>query len=390
MIRLKSLWKSPESHIHALGWGWMIGFDTLQYITGDVVQITEQEAECYATAANELYEMYIEAAQYVIDNNLFSQLAIPANMIEQIKYTWESDRHLHLYGRFDFSGGTDGQPIKLIEFNSDTATCIPETAVVQWAHLKANQLDDSLQFNSLYELLKENFARLRELNEDLAPTLLISTIKGFPEDDTNVEVLGEAAKEVGFEVDYCHIENVHFSAEEGIFVRNDFDEYFRFNFWFKLVPWEYIAYDEPELMALLNQIVMNHKAIVINPAYNLLFQSKGILKVLWDLYPAHPLLLETSDKPLKNKEYCVEKVLLGREGANVRILDKNAQIMLEKEGEYGGYPKIYQEYVEFLRDYQGNCYQAGVFFAYEAAALGFRRGGRIIDNTAQFTGHIIS
>ena len=34
----------------------------------------------------------------------------------------------HLYGRFDLSGGLDGKPIKLIEFNADTATCIPETA----------------------------------------------------------------------------------------------------------------------------------------------------------------------------------------------------------------------------------------------------------------------
>ncbi|MCU0390087.1 MAG: glutathionylspermidine synthase family protein [Thermoflexibacter sp.] len=390
MIKLKSLWKSPENQIYTLGWGWMMGLDTLQYITGDIVQITEQEAENYADAVNELYQMYITAAQYVIDNQLFNQLAIPENIVEMIKYTWEDDRHLHLYGRFDLSGGTDNQPIKLIEFNSDTATCIPETAVIQWAHLKANQLDETLQFNSLYDLLKENFIRLREANSDLTPTLLISTMKDFPEDDTNVEVLGEAAQEAGFEVDYCHIEDVHFSPEDGIFTRNHFDNYYRYDFWFKLVPWEYIAYDEPELMNILNKIVMNRKAVVINPAYNILFQSKGILKVLWDLFPQHPLLLETSDTILTNKEYCVEKVLFGREGANVKILDRNSQTMIEKQGEYGEYPKIYQEYVEFLRDYQGNCYQAGVFFAYEAAALGFRRGGRIIDNTAQFTGHLIS
>jgi glutathionylspermidine synthase len=389
MIKLKSLWKSPENQIYALGWNWMVGVDTLPYITGDMVQLSEQEAENYATAANELYDMYVEAAQYVIDHELFHQLGIPPNMVEMIKYTWEDDRHLHLYGRFDLSGGTDSQPIKLIEFNSDTATCIPETAIVQWAHLKANGLDDAWQFNSLYDLLKENFVRLRELNANLPPTLLISAMKDFPEDDTNVEVLGEAAKEAGFEVAYCYVEDVQFSAEEGIYMRDQFDNYFRFNFWFKLVPWEYIALDEPDLMYILNEIVLHHKAVIINPAYNLIFQSKGILKILWDLFPNHPLLLETSNFPLKNKEYCVEKTLFGREGANVRILDKNEQIMVEKEGDYGHYPKVYQEYVEFLRDYQGNCYQAGVFFAYEAAALGFRRGGRVIDNTAQFTGHLI-
>lgn len=390
MIKLKSLWKSPESQIYTLGWNWMMGVDTLPYITGDIVEISEQEADSYAQAANELYEMYIAAGQYIIDNHLFSQLAIPDNLVEMIKYSWENERHLHLYGRFDLSGGTDGQPIKLIEFNADTATCIPETAVVQWAHLKANGLDDTWQFNSLYDLLKANFERLKELNADLPPTLLISTMKDFPEDDTNMQVLGEAAKEAGFEVAHCCIEDVQFSAEEGIYISDAVGNYYRFNFWFKLVPWEYIAYDEPELMDILTKIVLNEKVIILNPSYTLLFQSKGILKILWDLFPDHSLLLETSDKPLKNKPFCVEKSLFGREGANVKILDGNEQIMAERDGDYGDYPKIYQDYVEFLRDYQGNCYQAGVFFAYEAAALGFRRGGRILDNTAQFTGHLIS
>jgi glutathionylspermidine synthase len=390
MIKLKSIWESPENHIHALGWDWMVGVDTLQYITKDMVEITELEAEAYAEATNELYEMYIQAAQYVIDNALFEQLAIPPNVVEMIKYTWENDRHLHLYGRFDLSGGTDNKPIKLIEFNADTATCIPETAVVQWAHLKANGLDNTLQFNSLYDLLKMNFERLRELNEDIKPTLLISTMKDFPEDDTNMQVLGEAAKEAGFEVAHCFIENVHFSADEGVYMRDHFDNFYKFNFWFKLIPWEYIAYDEPELMEILNKLVLNNQLLVLNPAYTLLFQSKGILKILWDLFPQHPLLLQTSDKPLTDVEYNVEKTLFGREGANIRILDQAGQPMMQKEGDYGDYPKIYQEYIDFLRDYQGNCYQAGVFFAYEAAALGFRRGGRIIDNTAQFTGHLIA
>ncbi|TAH21205.1 MAG: glutathionylspermidine synthase family protein [Cytophagales bacterium] len=390
MIKLKSLWKSPENQIYALGWQWMVGVDTLQYITGDIVEISEEEANNYAQAANELYEMYVAAGQYVIDNHLFSQLAIPENLIETIKYSWENERHLHLYGRFDLSGGTDGMPIKLIEFNADTATCIPETGVVQWAHLKANGLDDTWQFNSLYDMLKANFERLKDLNADLLPTLLISTMKDYPEDETNVQVLGEAAKEAGFEVAYCHVEDVQFSAEEGIYTHDHFDNFYHFNFWFKLVPWEYIAYDEPELMDILNKIVLNEKAIVLNPAYTLLFQSKGILKILWDLFPNHPLLLETSDKPLKNKMYCVEKSLFGREGANIRILNSGEETVAERDGDYAHYPKIYQDYVEFLRDYQGNCYQAGVFFAYEAAAVGFRRGGRILDNTAQFVGHLIS
>ncbi len=46
-----------------------------------------------------------------------------------------------------------------------------------------------------------------------------------------------------------------------------------------------------------------------------MFQSKAFMKVLWDLYPNHPLLLETSFEPLKGKAQ-VEKKIFGREGAN--------------------------------------------------------------------------
>ena len=127
---------------------------------------------------------------------------------------------------------------------------------------------------------------------------------------------------------------------------------------------------------------------MLNPAYTLLFQSKGILKVLWQLFPNHPLLLETASTPLVNKT-SVEKVLFGREGANVKILDTAGNAVSETEGEYFEQNKVYQEYVDFLQDAEGSYYQAGVFFAGEACGLGFRKGGKIINNTAQFVGHII-
>ena len=366
----------------------MLGEDTLKYISNEVVVVKEFEAERYYEACNELYEMFVQAGQYVLDNNLIKTLGIPDSMEEIIRLSWEDDRHLHLYGRFDLSGGIDGQPIKLIEFNSDTATSIPETAIVQWAHLKANGLDESKQFNALYENLVENFRKLKDLNPDLPPKLLLSTLKNFPEDESNVQVIGEAAKEAGFKVQYEYIEDVEFSPEEGIFAKDEEGNFNQAFFWFKLVPWEYIAVDEPDLLLILTQIIKSRKAVVLNPPYSLLFQSKGILNILWKLYPNHRYLLETDLERLRLKD-SVEKVFLGREGSNVRILDKNGHVIKGLSGEYGDQQKIYQEYVEFVKDENNLRYQAGVFFAYESCALGYRRGGSIIDNTAQFVGHLI-
>lgn len=389
MISLEPLRISPDTQLRNLGWDWMLGQDTLPYLSNEVVLVTPQEVEAYYEAVNELFEMFVAAGQHVIDTNRFAELGIPANLVELIKLSWDDDRHIHLYGRFDLTGGIDGKPIKLIEFNADTATCLPETAVVQYAHLKANKLDESRQFNSVFETLTGQFEELLAVNPDLQPTLLLSAMRDFPEDDANVALLGEAASEAGFEAEFDFIDNVEFSVDEGIFWQNPKNGQFeKMDFWFKLIPWESIAEDEPELAAILTDLVRKRLVVVLNPAYTLLFQSKYILKILWELYPNHPLLLETDTKPLAGRA-CVEKVLFGREGANVRILNADGSEQLAVDGEYGAYPKIYQEYVDFPKDSDGHSYQAGVFYAGEACGLGFRRGGLILDNGAGFVGHLV-
>lgn len=389
MIKLKTLSNHPEKALQNVGWNWMLGTDTSPYVISDMVVISEELANQYYEAAGTLYDMLIEAGQYAIDNNLFKEMGIPENLVELIKTSWIDDRHVHLYGRFDLAGGIDHEPIKLIEFNADTATCIPETAVVQWAHLRMNGMDDSRQFNTVYETLVSQFRFLKDINNDLNPSILFSTMRGYAEDDANVNLLSEAAKEAGFDTDFAYVEDVEFSNGQGIFkFESESGSFVRFDFWFKLVPWEYIGNDEPELAAMLTDIVKTRKALILNPAYTLLFQSKYILKILWDLYPYHPLLLQTERYALPHKK-SVSKVLFGREGANVSILEKGGEVLESVEGEYDSQSKIFQEYLNFPTDEAGFSYQAGVFYAGEACGLGFRRGGRILDNTAQFVGHVV-
>jgi len=127
----------------------------------------------------------------------------------------------------------------------------------------------------------------------------------------------------------------------------------------------------------------------LNPAYTLMFQSKAFMAILWDLYPNHPLLLETSFEPLEGIAQ-VEKKIFGREGANTVIVDENEEVMAETDGEYGEFPSIFQEYVELPQNDKGESYQAGVFYAYEGCGLGFRKGGLILDNGSQFVGHVVT
>ncbi len=63
--------------------------------------------------------------------------------------------------------------------------------------------------------------------------------------------------------------------------------------------------------------------------------------------------------------------------------------MEERDGPYDNYKKVYQEYIEFSKDAKGAKYQAGVFFAYEACGLSFRKGSEIMDNMSKFVGHVL-
>ena len=390
-MKLKKIEPLDNGYLESIGFGWHTDLDGSRYIANELVSITQDEAEAFYEATNELYDMYVAAAEYVINNDLFHELGIPFNLVDTIKASWENDVHWHLYGRFDLAGGVDGKPIKLIEFNADTPTSLFETAIIQWAMLKFNNLDEAAQFNDVYEALVENFKRLVTLQEDTSAfdeyyegwKILFSSIAGSVEDENTTRLLESAARDAGFECDFAFASEVSFDDENGIFWNGQNWEY-----WFKLIPWEMIAIDESDLALIIKNIIKNQKAIILNPAYTLLFQSKGIMKILWDLYPNHPLLLESSFEPLKGKKQ-VKKPFLAREGANVSIINSDGSIEIQNDGEYANGKFLYQEFADFAKDENGNSYQAGMFFAFEGCALGFRKGKDIIDNYSKFVGHII-
>ena len=374
-----------------IGFSWHTDTDGSAYIADELVEVSAAEAEAYYKAGNELYDMYAEAAEYVIENDLFFELGIPFNLVETIKKSWENDVHWHLYGRFDLAGGIDGKPIKLIEFNADTPTGLFETAIVQWAMLKVNNMDEEKQFNTVYESISENFKRLITLFDDTdlfedryeGWRILFSSIEGDDEEEVTTKLLRRMADDAGFLTGFEFLQNVQFDDESISDSQNQDYEY-----WFKLFPWEDISIEEGELALTLQKIMESQSAIILNPAYTLLFQSKGMLKILYDLFPDSPYLLETSYEPLTGKAY-VEKKVFGREGANVKFFSAEGSVETETDGEYGHYKSVYQEAVEFPQDHEGNYYQAGVFFAYEACGLGYRRGGKILDNMSKFVGHVI-
>jgi len=391
MLNLQKTTPLDIDYLESLGFVWHTDSDESSYISDELLVISEEEAEAYYEATNALYDMVVEAAEHVVENNLFHEIGIPFNLVDVIKESWENDVHWHLYGRFDLAGGIDGKPIKLLEFNADTPTALFETAIIQWAMLKQDGLEESSQFNTLYEALVDNFKRLVTLEEDVSDfeehydgwNFLFTSVKGNSEEENTVRLLQHIATEAGYQTEFAYIDDIEFSPDEGISYNDK-----NYELWFKLIPWEDIALEESDLAMLLTNIIKNQKAIIFNPAYTLLFQSKGLLKILWDLYPDHPLLLETSFEPLTGQKQ-VKKPVFGREGGSVSILDASGNDVESVAGDYDRHKMVYQSYTELATDAQGDSYQAGVFYAYEACGLGFRKGGKILDNMSKFVGHIV-
>ena len=345
-MKVTPLTPLTQESLEAIGLEWHTDLDSTPYVAPEMIEVSQEEAQAYYDAGNELYDMFCEAGQYVIDKNLFFELDIPVSLIPMIKQSWEEEVHWHLYGRFDFAGGLDGMPIKLLEFNADTPTMLYESSVIQWAMLKANGYDENAQFNNIYEALRENFQRIITLGEDTSRfeeiyegwKILFSSISGNAEEERTTRFLQEIAQSAGFNTEFAYIDEVKFSQDEGVFYNDT-----NYEFLFKLLPWEIIAIDEPELVMLMRGIMENKAGIFLNPAYTLLFQSKRILKILWDLFPNHPLLLETSFEPLANTEQVI-KTSFGREGQGVQILDSSGKPIAQNLQESENFKKIYQKF----------------------------------------------
>ncbi len=379
-----------EPAVRALGWDWAVADACAHYVAREAVKLPEKEADALLDAASALYQLCVESIPDPIPDDLLHRLAIPENLWEAVRHSWDDDRHWHLYGRFDLALTPDGP--KLLEFNADTATSIPETAVVQWASLKAAGLsDDDRQANGLYEGLTAQLREWRERNPDLDPHLLLVHLPDSAEDETNCAVLAAAALDAGFTTAHVTaVDEMTVAADGddlGVWAAVETDQWQRFDFVFKLVPWEVLAEEEPELTADLTQLLLAREVVVANPAYALLFQSKGLLAWLWEQYPHHPLLLETTVGPLEG--HAVSKPLFGREGQNVAELE-DGQVVDEVPGEYGQQRYITQRWAEMPSDPTGRRYQAGVFWAGEGCAIGFRRAQGIITNLSEFVPHVLA
>lgn len=337
------------------------------------------ESACYRFAGGEidelerttatLYDLCCQATEAVIRDNRFAELQIPEQFRKYLIRSWEEDEP-SLYGRFDLC--YDGaSPPKLLEFNADTPTALLEAAVVQWFWLQ-ERFPGADQFNSIHEQLISSWEAWHGKG-----LVHFACAADSAEDLGNVEYLRDTAIQAGLETCRLDVEAIGWDTAAGRFVDLENRPIATL---FKLYPWEWLLREQ------FAPCIPESRVRFIEPAWKQIMSCKGILAILWELFPDHPNLLPTySDEGCLPGDRVV-KPLYSREGGNVRIM-RGGEV-ISSGGSYGREGTICQQYRP-LPCFGGNYPVVGSWvIGGEPAGIGIREDRtEITTNTSRFIPH---
>ena len=291
-----------QKKVEAAGLTWHTGEHHAYWNESAFYEFTAKEVDLLASATNELEEMTRQSGaarhrQPAVLENGHSRAAVPL-----IERSWEAEPP-SLYGRFDLM--YDGcHPPKLLEYNADTPTSLLEAAVVQWYWLEETH-PASDQFNSIHERL---IALWKELTPHIPGGRIDFCSMDDAEDWTTATYLEDTAQQAGLASSLFMIEEIGWDGAR--FVGPDDRPLATV---FKLYPWEWMVREE------FGKYLAVADTVWLEPPWKMLLSNKGILPVLWELYPSHPYLLAASfERPSAGADW-VRKPLLGREGGNVTL-----------------------------------------------------------------------
>ena len=357
-----------------------------EYIVPEGIFLFNEEVDAFKKAHDEVYQIFRDELNSIVRNGDFHFLGLPTKMIDLIVQSVEK-QHLHLLGRFDFAGGIDDLPIKLLEFNADMPTLLPESILIQdgFSPIMGGQ-----PYSELVKRLEVAFNWLG-ISEPERDKVILGTTFGHKEDKTNLNILLDIAHNEGFETCYADLPEVEFARNEGVFLEADDQSYIRFEFLLKLIPWEFICFEEPDLLGDLHNLVLNDLIYLLNPAYTMVFQSKAFLVRLAEKYQSN-YLLQSSHNPnyFRNMPH-VRKANFGRLGESITIFDSAGRVTEQTDGDHEMNNCIYQEFALLYKDSFNEYYQPGIYNVNgSAAGMSFRRAEKmIVDDDCQFIPHIV-
>lgn len=336
-------------------------------------QFVAPEIDILEAATEELQKLCLSAGQSIIDNDLFAELDVPEFARQAVRDAWEQEPP-SLYGRFDLA--YDGlNPPKLLEYNADTPTGLLEASIIQW-HWQSEVFAGADQFNSIHEKL---VAKWTDLKGYLAPGPLYFACMQNDEDLMTVTYLRDTAQQAGIKTTQLFVRELGWQNADRTF--RDLQER-RIGSIFKLYPWEWLLEDCPEkVLGTLSRMQW------IEPIWKMMWSNKGLLAILWRMFPDHPNLLPAYlDGPREMSNY-VRKPLLSREGANVTICQDGR--CMSTDGPYGEGRFVYQQVAPGWSAERATPVIGSWYITDQGpAGIGVREGVGIVNNTSRFVPHV--
>ncbi len=339
----------------------------------------EREIE---TPTAEIDEMCLELVDRAVDDEHdLRRLKIPEPFWPLISESWHRDE-ASLYGRLDLCFDGRG-PAKLLEYNADTPTSIFEAAVFQWTWLEQaigrgiipSRAD---QFNSIHERLIDAWKRLCA-----GAHLHLAGMTESTEDTGTLTYLADTAGQAGLTTTLLDIEDIGL-RDDGTFV--DLDNR-SIALIFKLYPWEWMFQEA------FGAAIGKAPTRWIEPPWKAVLSNKGMLALLWEMFPGHPNLLPAffendPDVTGLGTSY-VRKPLYSREGANVALI-LGGVTLAQEDGPYGAEGFIRQALAP-LPDFSHQYPVLGSWLVdHSPCGLSIREDENpITGNTSRFLPHMI-
>lgn len=319
------------------------------------VRVSETAYKELKRATNELHAMFMRATHYVLqDDDLLARFRIPEILWPRIRESWESRRDHMITGRFDFSVSERG--LKVFEYNSDSSACHMECGKVQAKWARHFGCDDGRCTGG-------------HLHADLVAAWKASGVGGVlhimqdndPEETYHALYMKSAIEKAGIACKIITgISSLSWNAEGRVV---DADGTPIGSVW-KTWAWETAVdqiraewADDEEAARRhrpvnrraapprLVDVLLRKDVLVFEPLWTVITSNKAMLPVLSMLYPNNRYLLDTQyalTDDLVRKGY-VSKPIVGRCGSNIRIFDKQNDLITGTAGKFDDRDQIYQE-----------------------------------------------
>ena len=238
--------------------------------------LTKAEAEEIWRVTAEVNTRLLEAGEKIVSGDLFERLGVPLGAVPNVLRSWERDDPT-IISRFDLVRDAAGR-FRLYEFQGDSPAMLLESALVQWKW-KESAAPRAGQYNTIHERLIE---RWRELNFPGRTVHFAALRMSGDQAFCDLSYLRETAREAGVQTRQLALREIRWSESRRRFAGPKDEE---IEALFKIYPWERLLTDR------YGGFLLEEPLLVIEPAWKLMFESRGILALLWEMYPDHAALL---------------------------------------------------------------------------------------------------